>query len=210
MLSACSKNTVVTETKAPGTTAAERIAVTTATTTETEAETTEEPEPEIPMIEVKLGEMTLKLDPAMWETVDEYIARKEEEGDPVTDDEKADMDSLGDMLYVMRGKEAFLWLDSAQYANGSDGFGTENDYARYAQALDTSASSNQSGKFNSSISERNGIPYLDSFISMGSDSNTRLLTILKDKYGYSIMLSNYSSKQESKHLYELLDNISFD
>lgn len=210
MLSACSNETVVAATKSvPETTAAETTTVTTTTTTE--AETTEEPEPEIPMRDVKLGDMTLHLDPNVWETVDEYIERKENDGDTLTEEEIKEIRSYGDSLYVLHESEAFLWLEATPNNNGTVGFGTENDYAIYAQALNISAENNGGlYQFSSELVERNGMPVLESYLPMEGGAGTRLFTIIKDNYGYSIMLSNYTVRKERNYLYDLIDNITFD
>ena len=168
ILSACSNEKVVASTIA----VSEAQTTTTAETTEsetTEAETTaevteteaaEEPEPEKPMKEVKIGEMTLKLEASDFER--------------------------------------------------EDGFGTDEDYELYAMSLNTSASQNDFTGFRSDLSERNGIRFLDSFMTMDTGNYTRLCTIMKDQYGYSLMLSNYSSKNEKEYLYSLIDTITFD
>ena len=215
MLSACSNNTTVTANKevpaaavtaaAAGTTEAG----TAAAITETETEATEEPEPEKPMKEVKIGEMTLKLDPSLWETVDEYITRTEKEGEIMTEEDKADMLSYGENLYVLRDTDAVLWLEASDFER-EDGFGTDEDYELYAMSLNTSASQNDLTGFRSDLSERNGIRFLDSFMTMDTGNYTRLCTIMKDQYGYSLMLSNYSSKNEKEYLYSLIDTITFD
>ena len=217
ILSACSNEKVVASTiavsEAQTTTAAETTesetteAETTAEVTETEA--AEEPEPEKPMKEVKIGEMTLKLDPALWETVDEYITRTEKDGEIMTEEDKADMLSYGENLYVLRDTDAILWLEASDFER-EDGFGTDEDYELYAMSLNTSASQNDLTGFRSDLSERNGIPFLDSFMTMDTGNYTRLCTIMKDQYGYSLMLSNYSRKNEKEYLYSLIDTITFD
>ena len=219
MLSACSNNTTVTANKevpaaavtaaAAGTTEAGTAAAITETETETETEATEEPEPEKPMKEVKIGEMTLKLDPSLWETVDEYITRTEKDGEIMTEEDKADMLSYGENLYVLRDTDAVLWLEASDFER-EDGFGTDEDYELYAMSLNTSASQNDLTGFRSDLSERNGIRFLDSFMTMDTGNYTRLCTIMKDQYGYSLMLSNYSSKNEKEYLYSLIDTITFD
>ncbi len=175
------------------------------------ATTAEETEPTVSMEEIKLEGMTLKYDSSVWETADEYIKRLEESGDPIDDETKNEMKSMGNVILAVRGADAsILWVDTFPY-DGIEGFGTKEDYELFGLALEylQQQSNEDVAPFKSEIIERNGIM----FIKSGTWSNgtyTMVCNILKDNVQYSFFLSNVSRSEGSKLIYELIDNVSFD
>lgn len=173
--------------------------------------TTVTTETTVSMEEIKLEEMTIKYDPSMWETLDEYIKRLDESGNPVDDETINEMKSMGNVILAVRGTDAsILWVDALPY-DGIEGFGTKEDYELFGMALEylQQQSNEDVSPFKSEIIERNGIMFIES----GAWSNgmyTKTFTILKDNVQYSFFLSDVSRSEGRKLIYELVDNISFE
>lgn len=218
LLTSCAGNETVVKSNAPEiTTQSTEAVTTTAETEETESETetkTEAPETTAPESsaeeEVKLEGMTFRIDTSKWETLDEYIERKENSGDPIDEETKADIRSTPGIFYVLRNTETVLCIQAAEFKD-VEGFGTEENYKQYAAALKyTQEQAGAGNNITSQIAERGGLMFLDSYLSYADGTDGRICTVMKDHFGYSFILTNTSRRSDREYLYHIIENLSFD
>ena len=178
------------------------------------AETTEPTEEKekttnAPMLEIKVEKMTVKLDPAVWETSDEYIKRKEESGSPLSAEDIADLKSFKGKVFVQKDTDSLLWFDAFPFEI-AEASGTKEAYELLSEAFKYSAeNSDNNTSIRSKVVERNGLMFLDS-ISYASGGKTHFCTILKDDMQYSFLFAPFTSKSKKEIIYDLIDNATFE
>lgn len=187
---------------------------TTATTTVTTSEavtTTEAAEAPVPMIERKIGNMTIRLDPAMWETPEEYSDRMNADGIPVEAGMIEEMNASADIVYVMRDTtKTFLYI-SAEDFSGIEGFASEEEYKHYAEVMDyVQEKESTVKKSNSSVTTRNGIMCVDTNVTTVSGTKSKIISILKDDMQYMLLIGGDIRAKDRECLNDLMYNITFD
>ena len=175
-----------------------------------ESSSAEETEPEKHMTEITLGEMTVKIDTDIWQTIEDYIARKEAEGTPLDEDTIEEMRSTSAAVFAKKDADCFLYLDKMESPSHFDGFGTRQDYNAFAKALNISADGHESVKqFRSTVAERNGFMYLDSVSDNPIGANSHLCTIMKDSFGYMFVYTPLEKASDKQFIYDIMDSAVF-
>ena len=204
LLTACSSNKA-----SETTTTVQTEAVTTTTAATTEATTTTA-EPEPPMMEIKIEGMTVKLDPAKWETWEEYTERMDKTDTPVSEEDKEDLASgnYGHVFTLRDTVDHILTIDAVPFEGIEEGFGTKEDYERYIEGIGI-AQQDSYIDFHSKVSERNGLMFADCIYS-NSVYYVQLCVILKDKKAYGFLYAGFEKRIEKEPVFALLDTVSFE
>lgn len=194
------------------TTAATTTATTTtAAVTQTEASTVEEVTEMKEPIEVKIEAMTVKLDASIWEPVDDYIRRKEQEGDPVGEEDLKEIQSYEiEDIFVKEDLDTVLFI-YALPLESIKGFGTREDYELLAKAYDyVEDSTEEISTLRSEIVEKNGIMFLDSTIPVDFLKYGQTCSVLKDGMQYVFIVFHLSSPSEREYLYDIIGSATFE
>ncbi|MBR4112152.1 MAG: hypothetical protein IKK53_03865 [Ruminiclostridium sp.] len=200
VLTACAGegNSKVSETQATTVT-------TTVTTTAETTTTTAAPEP--PMTVLQVEDMTVKLDPAVWETFEEYVERMEKKGTPVDPEDKKDFES-GEYgrVFVLRDTDWILLIDTFVMEDRElEGFATREEYEEFAESREGLGID-----FKTEIREKNGLLFLDNVTSDGGSYYTQTSSIIKDNIHYLFVFGGFEKKTEREYLYDIIENLSFE
>ncbi len=180
--------------------------VTTTVTTKAETTTTTAA-PEPPMTVLQFEDMTVKLDPAVWETFEEYAERMEKNGTPVDPEDRKDMES-GEYgrAFVHGDAEWILTVDTFVMEDRElEGFATREEYEEFAESRE-----GKGINFTSEIREKNGLLFLDCISSDGGSYYTQISSIIKDNIHYFFVFAGFEKKTEREYLYDIIENLSFE
>lgn len=180
--------------------------VTTTVTTKAETTTTTAA-PEPPMTVLQFEDMTVKLDPAVWETFEEYAERMEKNGTPVDPEDRKEMES-GEYgrVFVLRDTDWILTIDSFVMEDRElEGFATREEYKRFAESREGLGID-----FKTEIREKNGLLFLDNVTSDGGSYYTQTSSIIKDNIHYLFVFGGFEKKTEREYLYDIIENLSFE
>lgn len=181
-------------------------AVTTETTTTTTTTTTELT---VPMKDLQLGDMAFKIDPEKWETVEEYNERLKQRGEAMTQEDLSYFTAPDMITYVLHNTDTTLTAYTDSY-EGVEGFGTQEQYERYAEAMDY-LMKNQGNAVTckSKLLEKNGLTYVETTMTYASGAHSKMMSVLKNDVQYILMVTGERLVGDDDVYYELLETVTF-